>query len=356
MRTDKIRAYWFEMWEKHEQFEEIQSDEHFDLMNFTNTDTAIDQYESLFDFFDEIREDLESDVYIGPDDEKTLSVLDWELSDSSNIIEGVFAKGKTGRKADHLPVEEAQHPRNTPEDVRETDARDEDTAAEERYHILIYIPSENTRKALLLTHLHGVGGIIGLLRNKITDKFSDIDEDIMYRTKNIAGEKVVNKLEDEPILGFELVKKGIDTQEHLKLSDDLGSNAQESKVKVNIRATSGNQWRLSRGELERLSGRNDFDYAEILPKEVDSEVKFNTDKLKVLVEQNGRPRKIDLSNERATIETELFPSQLEYNDGRLSMSSVGREARNVANETLEREGYSQLPTDSSLLVDSRTNE
>jgi hypothetical protein len=343
------------MWKKHEPFEKIQDDEYFDFTNFTNTDTAIDQYACLFDLFDEVKEELQSDVFIGPNEDKTLSLLDWERSDSDNIIEGVFAKGRTGRRADHLPVDEAQLPENTPEEVREPNAREENTAAEERYFFLIYIPPEDPRRALLLTHLHGVGGIIGLFRNKLSRKLAEIGDEIKYRTTNIAGEKIINKLEDEPILGFELVKKGVNTQEHLRLSNDLGSNAQESKVKVNIRATSGDQWTLSRGELERLAGRDDFDYAEILPSEVDSESTFEPDKLKVLVEQNGRSRKVDLTNERVTVETELFPSQLNYSNGRLSMSSVGCEARRIANETLDRENFSQLDTDESLLEDSRTD-
>jgi len=355
MRTDKVRAYWFEMWKKHEQFEEVQDSDYFNLEDLTNTGTAIDQYTSIFDFFGDIREDLVEDVFVGENDEKTLSVLEWEHVPDENLIEGVFAKGRSGRREDHLPIDKAKEPDNTPEEVRERDALDEDTAAEERYYFLIYVPPSEPRKALMIMHLHGVGGVVSLLRQKVRQKLEEIDEDIKFETRNIAGKSIIDQLEDQPIVGFDLVKKGVDTREHLGLSDDIGNSANEAKVEVNISATSGDQWELSRGEIKRLSGKDDFDYGEILPSNPEDDTSFEPDKTKLKAEQNGRTRTFDLSKERATVEVELFPRQLEYVDGRLSMRSVGKEARRIANETLDREGISLLDTDESALSDPRTD-
>lgn len=354
MRIDKVKAYWLELYKKHKSGNKIDDSDYFDLGEFTNTETNINQHNDFVHLLREIKQDLEEDVFIGSNDSKTLSLLEWQ-DENRNLVEGVFAKGKKGRRADHLPVDEANDPDNTPDEVREEDARDENTAAEERYYFLIYVPPENPRRALIIMHAHGVGGVVGLFRQKLNQKLTSIDSEIRYHMKPIAGEQVINQLQDESIIGFELIKKGVSTQEHLALSDELGGNVDEAKVKVDIRATSDNEWQLSRGQLEDLAGRDSFDYAEILPEDSDS-ISFEPDKTNVKVRRNGRPRKVDLSNDRISVEVELPPEQLTFIDGRLSMKSVGEEARTVANETLEHEDYNLLDVSDCLLNDTRTTE
>jgi hypothetical protein len=354
MRTDKVKAYWFDIYKKHESGNEIQDSDYFNLYDLVDTGTNIDSYTNFSEVLKEIKNDLKEDVFIGGDDDKTLSLLDWE-DRNRNIVEGVFAKGRKGRRADHLPVDEARDPDNTPDDVRERDARDKDTAAEERYYFLIYIPPENPKRALIIMHTHGVGGVVGLFRQKLNQKLISIDSEIRFHMSSIAGEQVINRLQDESIIGFELVKKGVSAQEHLSLSNELGGDVDDAKVKVDIRATSDNEWRLSRGQLEDLAERKSFDYAEILPEDADS-FSFEPDKTNIKVRRNGRPRKVDLSDDRVSVEVELLPEQLEYIDGRLSMNSVGKEAQKVANETLEQEDYGLLDTENCLLQDSRTIE
>lgn len=348
MVTHKLVPYKIRIWEVHERGHEIHEDEYFDLTSFPSSMPWASPYSSFLELIEESLEEIHVNPYINEDSERTLTAIDWDSNFSDNEIEAVLSKGNYGDPGDHLDVIEVQEPGNTVEDVRDTNALDENTALEKRYHFLFKVTTSSSRRGIVILQARGNGSVKSDLRKIIEAKLLDINENIRFEMVPIAGGDLYDELMDNPIKGFEVLETQVDADEYLQESDELGSQPTKNRVTINLSATGEDQFQFSRGDIREMIDNKEVPLIEF--PEVDGDQ--GTSSHKVEIEKNGRPRKLNISKDQPKMEQEIN-TDIDYTNGRPDMVSVGIQSRRFASEVLHEQGWGTIDTNNTLISNTR---
>ena len=365
MVSDKLVPYWVRLRDKKKRGIKRNESEYFDLMSFQEQNPGF-EHDTFHHFLEERLDELFEDGYKHDSWDKTLTVRQYgtaqpgdPLSTSSGYtIEAELGYGKYGRASDHLPVDDLEDESTSPDEVREENARDRDTSAEDRYYFLFHIPGSSPSRGITVFHKIGNGSpktslykyLNGYLDNMYEVPADDSIKGLSFYMNTIASKDLIDQLVEDDIMGFELVKRKINSESFAQGSEYMGE-ARDTKVKVSIEA---DEIGLDRDTINDLISKvqdNETPFVEIFDE--GSGFRGDIDKVNARVKTTGdRTRKRDLSRDKLTLE-EYINTKVGYDEetNRPSMPSIGRVAREFINEQLRIYDNETLDEDQSLLSD-----
>lgn len=348
MATHKLVPYSIRIYEKHNSGDKVLEEEYFDLNSLSIAMPWKCPYSSFISLLIDALEETMQTPYIDDDSGRTLSAIDLDDDPTNNEIEAILSKGNFGDPGDHLDTIKVRKSGNTIKDARDPDALDKDTALEKRYHLLYKTLDNNSQKGLMMLHARGNGGVKTDLERIIKKKLSNIHEDAMFSMKTVTGGDLYEKMLENPITGFEILETQVDSDAYLKESQDLGKAPEKNRVTVNISAGSDGYFDLNTDKLQKLANNKEVPIAEFLPNGNDK----GTTSHKVEIQQNGRPRKLNLSNDQPTMEQPIS-TDINYDEGRPEMESVGYESRRFASEVMEEDNWGDINTANTLIENTK---
>jgi uncharacterized protein YdcH (DUF465 family) len=365
MVSDKLVPYWVRLRDKKKRGIKRKESEYFDLTSFEEQNSGFEN-DTFHHFLVERLDELLEDGYEHESWDKTLTVRQYGTAEpgaplstnSGYTIEAELGYGKYGRASDHLPVDEIEDGSTSPHEVREENARDRDTSAEDRYYFLFHIPGSSPSRGLTVFHKIGNGSpktsLYKYLKDHLTNSYEVPSDDnvkgLSFYMNTIASKDLIDQLVEDDIMVFELVKRKINSESFAQGSEYMG-NSKDTKVTVSIET---DEIRLDRDTINDLISKvqdNETPFVEIFDE--GSGLQEDIDKVNARVKTTGdRTRKRDLSRDKLTLE-EYINTRVDYDEetNRPSMPSIGRVAREFINEQLRVYDNETLDEEQSLLRD-----
>lgn len=345
MVSHKLVPYIIRVNERHKPGVEINEAEYFDLTSFNMAMPVQCPYLTFGELIEEAFKEIQKELYIDDEFGRTLTAMDWSRDESNNELEAVLSKGNFGEPGDHLDTIKARQQGNSTGDAREHDALDKDTALEKRYHFLYKVCDNNPRKALLVLHARGRGGVKTDFKRKMTQKLSEIGGDVIFKMNTVVGGDLYEELLNNPITAFEVLETQVNAEQYLQESNDLGEPPEKSRVTVNLSAGKDSSFKINKGKLRDIVDNKKIPMAEFLP----SSDGTGTESHKVEIEKNGRSRKLNISKGQPNMEQSITTDIGYKQDGRPKMASVSEESRRFAAEVLKEHGLGSINTNKSLI-------